>query len=296
MKFVLQTQDSSLIKERLLKQKLTSQILTTQQLMFFVIVSWWTQFLFSGSREPNISISRNILSQLKMPFLFWKRWPEWPHLTQDALSSAVLAEDATISEEGALAQLIGDIERKKWLAYTSGLHYNNFKMGSHLYIKMAQGGRNSSSQFRNLQVHGESRKSSRAEFLLQESSMPVTPMNMTGDILCCFQTQSETLQDFWDGTCEPKGANIVPSLWCHTPWLVHQSWAMLWIGFVIAYQEVFTWRARLQEISLKKFPDQNVQTRTKWTIKSSKYMCHSSLSSSYPKLLWHLCHECGLPI
>ena len=39
MKFVLQTQDSSLIKERLLKQKLTSQILTTQQLMFFVIVS-----------------------------------------------------------------------------------------------------------------------------------------------------------------------------------------------------------------------------------------------------------------
>lgn len=39
MKFVLQTQDSSLIKERLLKQKLMSQILTTQQLMFFVIVS-----------------------------------------------------------------------------------------------------------------------------------------------------------------------------------------------------------------------------------------------------------------
>jgi len=34
-------------------------------------------------------------------------------LTQDVLSSAVLAEDATISEEGALAQLIGDIERKK---------------------------------------------------------------------------------------------------------------------------------------------------------------------------------------
>lgn len=112
MKFVLQTQDSSLIKERLLKQKLMSQILTTQQLMFFVIVSWWTQFLFSGSREPNISISRNILSQLKMPFLFWKRWPEWPHLTQDALSSAVLAEDATISEEGALAQLIGTLKGK----------------------------------------------------------------------------------------------------------------------------------------------------------------------------------------
>ena len=131
-------------------------------------------------------------------------------------------------------------------------------MGSHLYIKMAQGGRNSSSQFRNFQVHGESRKSSRAQFLLQESSMPVTLMNMTGDILCIpllLPNSEWNLARFWDGTCEPKGANIAPSLWCHTPWLVHQSWATLRIGFVIPYQKVFTWRARLQEISLKKFPD-----------------------------------------
>ena len=34
--------------------------------------------------------------------------------------------------------------------------------------------------------------------------MFVTLMNMTGDILCCFQTQSETLQDFEMELVNPK--------------------------------------------------------------------------------------------
>lgn len=56
------------------------------------------------------------------------------------------------------------------------------------------GGRNVSTQFRNLQVHMA--KVFREQFLLQDSSISVTLMNITGDILCCYQTQSETLQDF----------------------------------------------------------------------------------------------------
>ena len=33
----------------------------------------------------------------------------------------------------------------------------------------------------------------------------MTLMNMTGDILCCFQTQSETLQDFEMELVNPQG-------------------------------------------------------------------------------------------
>ena len=45
----------------------------------------------------------------------------------------------------------------------------------------------------------------RAQFLLQDSSISVTLMKMTGDILCCFQTQSETLQDFEMELVNPEG-------------------------------------------------------------------------------------------
>ena len=65
------------------------------------------------------------------------------------------------------------------------------------------GGRNVSTQFRNLQVHMA--KVFRAQFLLQDSSISVTLMNITGDIFCCYQTQSETLQDSEMELMNPKG-------------------------------------------------------------------------------------------
>ncbi len=117
-------------------------------------------------------------------------------------------------------------------------------------------GRNVSTQFRNLQVHMA--KVFRAQFL-QDSSISVTLMNITGDILCCYQTQSETLQDFEMELVNPKGPIFhhlcgVTLLDFYTKAApCHELDLSLQISKFLLEELVFK-QANL-EISLKKFPD-----------------------------------------
>lgn len=115
---------------------------------------------------------------------------------------------------------------------------------------MAQGGRNSSCQFRNLQVHGESLQSTVS--LARKQHVCDSDEH---DWWHCLQTQRETLQDFELELVNPKGP-----VWnnvCGVT-LLDFYWAMSWLGFVIAYQEVSTWRARVQTGLIWRFRWRNV--------------------------------------
>ena len=98
----------------------------------------------------------------------------------------------------------------------------------------------------------------RAQFLFQESNISVTLMNMTGDILCCFQTQSETLQEFEMELVNPKGPMLhhlcgVTLLDFYTKAERRELDLSLPIRKFLLEELVFK-QANL-EISLKKFPD-----------------------------------------